>query len=244
MNNKHTVLLSILLMISLSLSAQVFLQSPALSSEKQPDKIASNKKSLFFKTGLTNLIHPYAPSLDLGLELSVKRTSVEVMYGLQTPYVFENDASNRLPLDSYHKVFASLRYHDTDRIYTAAQVPLVYFAGEVYYSWGKDRRQNDYAIDRDFNRIEYASADIQRETLGLTLKGGVIFPFSNRLELEFVAGGGLLQVERFYTFFGAQAPIPNFNFQDGFVTFYNDRALGKFILPNVVLNAKFNVRIF
>lgn len=229
----------------MSLSAQVRMKSPWVNAPKHPVKVQADKKSLYFKVGLSNLIHPATPSLDLGVELAIRRTSLELMYGLKTPKLYgEEFEENRWPFDSYHKLFASLRYYDTDRIYSAAQVPLVYFGGEVYYSWGKDVRKNDFAIDEDFARIDYTSANIEREVLGLTLKGGIILPLSNRLELELVAGVGYLYVNRFYTFFGVQPPIQNINFSDGFVTAYNDRALGKHHLPNLIINGKFNVRIF
>jgi len=245
MNNKCKFLLSLSVVFCLGLYGQTTQNFALLQQGDSKRKSALAQSSWYIKTGFSNLIHPSAPSLDLGAEFAVRKLSAEMMYGLQTPQLIQgSNTNNRIPLDSYHKLFASFRYYQTDRIASAAKVPLLYIAGEIYHAWGNGKRENDFAIDKENNRLNYNSATIKKNVWGVGVKGGVIFSFSSRVEMEYSVGLGYLYINRFYTLITVQNPIPNINYENVFLESYTDRALGAHNLPNLILNAKLNVRIF
>ncbi|MEM6805608.1 MAG: hypothetical protein AAF696_29695 [Bacteroidota bacterium] len=199
--------------------------------------------------GILNVLHPSAPSLDIGLGYRFSRDiSAEVHYGLQTKRLIMVFIDDMLEIDAYHKFWLSLKFHMGENTLLSRLLKRrlrssfsegAYLAIEAYYARGNSRFGEDYAV-LGASRVDYLQAFLEKEVRGIAIKGGWENELSDKWYLDISYGVGILSVFRKYEFINplySKAGLGELDRGD-----FNDRYVGKAELPNVILQAKIGYR--
>lgn len=219
---------------------------PVFSTKEAQNNFSPQPGKIFVKLGLLNLLHPTAPSLDVGLEyMLLDKLGIEFVYGLRSPQIRFGDFEDRLYFDQYYKLFGSFRFYPKGRGTSSVGLKKLWpnlVAVEGYYSRASTLAMSNFALDnsRD-DRLDYASADVDKWVRGLNLKAGYIWKLSNRLSLESNFGLGIIFYRRDYVFF-----TPNINgqaFSEDLIGPYDDRNMGRVGALNLIGNVKLNYKI-
>ncbi|MEM8889514.1 MAG: hypothetical protein AAGD28_16180 [Bacteroidota bacterium] len=206
---------------------------------------SGNIGRLYLKAGLSNLLHPTAPSMDVGLGFMFSENfGLDVMYGFRTSRLNYGGFERRLQFDSYQKFFGSIRYFYGRR---GGLEPMSFgpsfIALEGYYATGDTRAGANFALDNASDtKLEYISADIEKEVIGGHLKVGTMIQLARRLELEVSTGFGLISYNRKY--FLIQNPIVTQQglFED-LIGPYDDRNIGRTDYINLIVQIRLNYQL-
>lgn len=220
---------------------------PIFSSKQAQNNFTPTPGKFFAKLGILNLIHPTAPSLDVGIEyMLTEKMGLELMYGLRSSRILVGSFGDRIYFDKYFKLFGSFRFYPKGRGTTSigpgSLVPS-FLALEGYYSQANTLSNSNFALDnsRD-DRLDYVSADIDKWVKGVHVKPGYIWKLSKRLGLETGLGVGVIFYRRDYVFF-----IPNINgqtFQEDLIGPYDDRNVGRVGALHLLADIKLTYKIF
>ncbi|MEO1214618.1 MAG: hypothetical protein AAFY45_13890 [Bacteroidota bacterium] len=215
--------------------------------QKKNDRndFSGNIGRLYAKAGLSNLLHPTAPSMDVGLGFMFSRSfGIDVMYGFRTSRLNYGGFERRLQFDSYQKLFGSIRYFYGRR---GALEPISFgpsfIALEGYYSAGDTRASDNFALDNTGDtKLEYISADIEKEVIAGHIKVGTMIQLTKRLELEAATGFGLISYNRKY--FLIQNPIITRQelFEDS-IGPHDDRNIGLADYINLIVQIRLNYQL-
>ncbi|MEM8889515.1 MAG: DUF3575 domain-containing protein [Bacteroidota bacterium] len=218
---------------------------PLTKKERKADTFSA----MYASVGILNVLHLTASSLDLGLEYQFNPTwSLELIYGFKTPNFYQHSPQDYHVLDQYHKFWVSPKFHFADRR-AADEYELLsvkfprfsYIAFDLYYGSGSSSIENSFSV-LSGNRIDFTSAELDKQVLAYGLRTGYYLKLSARLEVESSLGFGMIEYDRDYSYVNGVLG-PRNDLDDG-INRYNDKQSGQLRAINLILKLKFNYRIY
>ncbi|MDW3650064.1 MAG: hypothetical protein R8P61_23525 [Bacteroidia bacterium] len=213
--------------------------------KKDRNDFSGNIGRLYLKTGLSNLLHPTAPSMDVGIGIMFSENlGLDLLYGFRSPQLNYASFENRIQFDTYQKFFTSLRYFYGRRgIAEPLSFGPAFISLEGYYSKGETEARDNFALSNEADtKLDYISADIEKEAIAAHVKAGTIFQLTKRLELEASSGIGLISFNRKYLVIQNPIITQQGLFED-LIGPYDDRNIGRTDYINLIVQIRLNYQL-
>lgn len=236
-----TRILSTILLLICFFTSEVYSQR-----KKDRNDFRESFGRLYAKAGLSNLLHPTAPSMDVGLGFMFSENlGIDAMYGFRTPRLNYGGFERRLQFESYQKLYGSIRYFYGRRgAFEPMSFGPAFIALEGYYSSGETQALDNFALDNAGDtKLEYISADIEKKVVGGHLKVGTMIQLTRRLELEASTGFGVISYNRKYFLFQNPIITQQGLFED-LIGPHDDRNIGRTDYINLVVQIRLNYQLF